>query len=66
MKKVQILGYLFNPPGNLIGQYCGTNIPTVVKSTGKNLYIVYQSTDANNNFKATWMQMTSMNMNLYT
>ena len=35
-------------------------VPTILTSTGKNLYIEYKSTNTNDMFKATWKQMTSI------
>ena len=43
----------------LIGTYCGSNVPTVLTSGDKNLYIVYTSSDASNSFKASWKKVTS-------
>ena len=42
----------------LLGTFCGANIPTVLTSGDKNLYIVYTSTGASNTFKATWKKVT--------
>ena len=44
----------------LLGTFCGSNIPTVLTSGDKNLYIVYTSTDASSSFKASWKKVTSM------
>ena len=43
----------------LLGTFCGANIPTVLTSGDKNLYIVYTSTEASNSFNAPWKKVAS-------
>ena len=43
----------------LLGTFCGTNIPTVLTSGDKNLYIVYTSTSTSSSFNAPWNKVTS-------